>query len=533
MALTPTAAKGTTAIMVEGAVGEVTMLATQTSIATNTGISAPSGSTGMRLHIIFSAWVTSGSFTINGTGSPGNTETVTLPAPTAQQLQSPQIANFEYVSVNAYTAVTNVTTTGGATGALITIKGIQVAKYNVPATQFKSNNPMGRYSPNEFSGLMSRDKKLIAQEVKASVDTFDSDWYGDLSEYWVYGMIGAPSWATLPAAPLSVVASATIIASMTIANQPTAPGMKLIIVASGFTGNPSITITGTSYGLTVNETVTITGNGTFYSANVYSALTTIGGSTNGTTLVITGVFGWKGTVTSESTRSSIAVEHFDGSASWTHPSFVPTDGDFTVNPSAEAKLTLKGPCQDKLPIGDRTTNPLNTSRVAALGVPLADLPAAGWQTQVYADSITGTAQTTLYTDPEGDIKITLKAPAEPHWTYNNQQEWTRMYVGKPECTVALNTDIVNLLQYEQERQNLKQYLVVALIGEPIGSSGGVFYNKGWTWTLPVRYETYAQEADPGKANPYAKPTLRCEYDAVIGGSYQLVIITRNPPNYTA
>jgi hypothetical protein len=533
MPLTPTAAKGTTSIMVEGAVGEVTLLATVTAIATNTGITAPTGSTGMRFHVIFTNWFASGSFTITGTGTPGNTETVNIPAPTAQQLQSPQIANFEYVSVNAYTAITNVTCTGGMIGAQLTIKGVQAAKFNVPSTAFKSNNPMPRYSPNEHSGLMSRDKKLIAQENKAAIDTFDSDWYGDLSLYWVYLMLGSPTWSTLPAAPLSVVASATIVASMTVANQPTAPGMKLIVLASTFAASASLTVTGTSYGLTVNETITITGNGTFYSANVYSAITTIGGTTNATTVVITGVFGWKGVVTSEGTRSSVAVEHFDGSGSWTHPSFCASDGDFTVNPSAEGKLTLKGICQDKLPIGDRTTNPLNVSRVAALGIPLSDLPAAGWQTQVYVDPIIATAQTTIYTDPEADIKIILKTPSEAHWTYNNQQEWTRVYPGKPECTVSLNTDIINLLQYEQERQNLKQYLVVALVGEPIGTTGGVFYTKSWTWTLPVRYELYGQEGDPSKANTYAKPTLRCEYDPAIGGAYSLTVVTRNPPNYTA
>lgn len=531
MSLTPTAAKGTTAIMVEGAIGEVTLLATVTAIATNTGISAPTGSTGMRAHVIFTNWLTSGSFTITGVGVPGNTETVNIPAPTAQQLQSPQIANFEYVSVNAYTSFTNITCTGGMVGAQLMVKGVQAAKFNVPSTAFKANNPMTRISPNEHSGLMSRDKKLIAAENKADIPTFDSVWYGDLSLYWVYAMLGTPSWVTLPAAPLSIVASATIIASMTVAAQPTAPAMKLIIVASTFAAGAAITIVGTSYGLTATEVVTITGNGTFYSANVYSTITSIGGSTNATTLVITGVFGWKGTVTSEGTRSSIAVEHFDGSASWTHPSFCASDGDFTTNPTAEAKLTLKGLCQDKLPIGDRTTNPLNVSRVAALGVPLADLPAAAWQTQVWIDPITGTAQTTPYSDPEGDIKIVLKAPVEPHWTYNNQQEWTRMYAGKPECTVDLNTDILNLLQYEQERQNQKQYLCVGLIGEFIGFTGGVFYSKSWTWTLPVRYELYAQEGDPAKANTYAKPKLRCEYDPVIGGAYQLVVVTRNPPSY--
>lgn len=533
MPITPTSAKGTTGVMVEAAIGEVTLLATVTAIATNVGITAPTGSTGMRLHVIFSGWFASGSFTINGTGTPGNTETVNIPAPTLQQMQSPALANFEYVSVNTYTAITNITTTGGMTGAQLTVKGVQGAKYNAPTTAFKSNNPMGRYSPNELSGLMSRDKKLIATEVKGEISAFDADWYGDLDEYWVYANCGSPSWATLPASPLAVVATATITASMAIAAQPTAPGMKLIIVATGFTASPAITIVGISYGVSVTEVVTITGNGTFYSANVYSTITSIGGTVNATSITITGVFGWKGTVTSEGTRSSLAVEHFDGSASWVHPGFCSTDSDFAVNPSGEAKLTMKGLCQDKLPIGDRTTNPLNVSRVAALGVPLSDLPAAGWQTQVYIDPITGTAQTTVYTDPEGDIKISLKTPSEAHWTYNNQQEWTRVYAGKPECTVDINTDIVNLLQYEQERTNLKQYLVVALIGEPIGFTGGVFYSKGWTWTLPVRYETYAQEAEPSKANVYAKPKLRTEYDPVIGGVYSLVIVTRNPPNYTA
>lgn len=531
MPLTPTAARGTTAIAVELAVGEVLLLPSVVAIASNVGFVAPTGSTGMKLHVLFSAWTTSGSFTITGIGVPGNTETVNIPAPTLQQTQSPVLANFEYVSVNSYTSITNLTCTGGMIGAVLAVKGVQTAKFNVPSTAFASNNPMPRLTPNEHWGGMAAVKKAIAGEVKAEISKFDSVWYGDLSEYWVYGAIGAPAWATLPAAPLSVVASATIIASMTIAGQPTAPGMKLIITASTFAAGATLTIVGTSYGLAATEVVTITGNGVFYSNNVYSAITSIGGTTNATTVVITGVFGWKGTATSESTRSSLAVEHFDGSGSWTHPGFCVTDADFTVNPSSEAKLTLKGPCQDKLPIGDRTTNPLNVSRVAALGIPLADLPAAGWQTQVYIDSITGTAGTTVYSDPEGDIKIVIKCPSEVHWTYNNQQEWTRAYAGKPSAVIDLNTDILNLLQYEQERQNLKQYLVVAIIGEAIGVVGGAMQYKGWTWTLPVKYESYGQEGDPGKANTYAKPKLLCEYDPALACAYQLSIITRNPPSY--
>lgn len=533
MPLTPTSAKGVCGIMIEGTSGEVSLLPATAIIATITGFVAPTGSTGMRLHVIITNWTTSGTFTITGTGTPGNSEgPINVPAPTAQQLQSPQIANFEYVSVNSYTAITNITTTGLTSGVMV-VKGVQGAKFNIPVTAFKSNHKIALYSPNEFSGFMARDKKLIQAHNEATLDTFDSDWYGDLSLYWPYMLMGTPgAWTTLPAAPLSVVASATIIASMTIANQPTPPGMKLIIAASTFTGNPSITITGTSYGVAMSETVTITGNGTFYSANVYSALTTIGGTTNGTTLVITGVFGWKGTFNSEGTRQTAAVEHFDGSASWTHPFSAATDGDFEISTKGEGKLTIKGIAQDKLPLGDRTTNPLQVSRVASIGAPLADLPAAGWQTQVYIDAITGTAGTTVFTDPDETIKVVLKTPVEAHWTFNNQQEFTRAYAIKPECTAEVTYDILNLLQFEQMRQNLKQYLNVALIGEYLGTTGGSAVYKGWTWTLPVRYEDYAQEGDPSKGNVFAKPKLRCEYDSGIGAAYQLVVVTRNPPTYT-
>lgn len=530
MALQATAAKGVVGVVIEGTSGMQTLLSPTTALATQTGITAPSGSTGMKLLIRFTNWTSSGAFTINGNATEG---AITVAAPTAQQLQGGNYS-FDYVSTNNFTSITNITTTGGCTGATLTVFGIQAAKYNIPVTKYVCHRKVPKYSPNEHNGLMARDKKLIDTLNATSIDSFDSDFYGDLSLYWVYLMLGSPSWSTLPASPLSVVAAATIVSSMTIAAQPTAPGMKLILTFTGFTGNPAVTITGTSYGLTVSETITPTGNGTYYSANVYSALTTIGGSTNGTTLAVTGVFGWKGTVNGEATRQTAATEHFDGSASWISPFCYMTDGEMTIKTKDSASLTLKGMAQDKLAIGDRTTNPLQTNRTTSLGVPLGDLPLAGWQTNVYIDAITGTAQTTAFLDPEEEIKIALKAPVESKYTFNNSQVFSRAYPIKPECTVDLSYDIVNLLQNEQFRQNLKQYLVVQLLGQYIGTTGGVAYSKGWTWTLPVRYDgDYGQEGDPSKGNVFAKPKLRTEYDSGIGGHVQLVIITTNPPNYTA
>lgn len=508
------------------------LLAATAVSGTITGFTPPSGSTGMRLYIRFQNFTTSGTFTINGTGTPGNSEgPVNVAALSAQQLQSPVLASYEYVSTNAYSAITNITTTG-LTNGTITVWGIQASKFNLPVTKFASSRKVPIYSPLEHNGLMARDKKLIQTHNDTQIANFDSDFYADLSLYWVYLLIGSPTWATLPASPLSIVASATITASMTIASQPTAPGMKLIITATGFTGNPSLTITGTSYGISTTETVTITANGTYYSANVYSALSSIGGSTNGTTITITGVFGWKGTVNEEATRSTAAVEHFDGSASWIHPFVCATDGDMTINAKAECKLTIKAVAQDRLAIGDRTTNPLQTSRVASIGTPLADMPVAGWQTQIYLDPITGTAQTTVFTDPDEEVKVVLKTPTEPHYTFNNQQQFTRAYPIKPECTVDLAYDIINLIQNEQFRQNLKQYLVIATVGRYIGTTGGSAQYEGWTWTIPGRYDgEYPQEGDPAKGNVFAKPKWRAEYDSSLGCSYQLTIVTTNPPTY--
>lgn len=534
MALTPTAAIGKVGIMIEGNSGVQTLLAATAVSGTITGFNAPTGSTGMRMWVRITNWTTSGSFTINGTGTPNNSEgAITVAAPNAQQSQSPQLTSFDYVSTNAYTAITNITTTG-LTNAIFTVYGIQASKFNVPVTAFKSERKTPIYSPQEHNGLMARDKKLIATHNDTTISNFDSDFYGDLSLYWVYMMLGVPTWSTLPASPTSIVASATIIASMTIANQPIAPGQKLIIVASTFTGNPSITITGTSYGLSVSEVVTITANGTYYSTNVYSALTSIGGTTNGTTLVITGVNAWKGVVNEEATRQTAAVEFFDGSASWTHPFVCSTDGDCTINAKAEVKLTMKAVAQDKIAIGDRTTNPLQTSRVTSIGTPLNDLPVAGWQTLVYLDPITGTAQSTVLLDLDEEVKIVLKTPTELHYTFNNTQNFTRAYPMKPECTVDLAYDIINLLQQEQYRQNLKQTLVVATIGRYVATTGGSAYYEGWTWQIPGRYDgDFPQEGDPKKGNVFAKPKWRAEYDGTLGASYQLTIITQNPPTYNS
>src|SRR5579859_657326 len=527
--VTATAVKGIANVMLEAAGGAQVLLATQAVTATITGFTAPTGSTGMRLWIKIFAWTASGTLTISGTGSPGNTETVTIAAPTLQQTQSAQIATYELVSLNAYTAITNITTTG-LTNGMITVYGIQAGKYQIPSV-LTSNNPRKTYSPNEHNSFIARDKKILHLPVNATLD-WTQDCYADLSLPWCYLMFGAPVITTFPSTPTSLFTAAALTATQSLTTQPSAPGMKLILTVTSFSVAGSITITGTVNGVAnVSETIAISANGTLYSSNVYSAVNASGIVNSGTTatLAITGVFGWNLVFTSEQPLYSAAVEWFDGTGSWTHPFVIAQEGDFDIKAEQEGKLTFKSKCQDKLPIGDRTVTPLTgTNRIAALGANLNDLPIVGWQSAIYLDPITGTPQTTSYGSVR-ELKVSLKVPQEDIFTLNNTQIFSRAYPMKRECLAEGVLDFIDLLQYEQFRQNLKQYLVCQFLGQMIGNNAGSPLYKSWTWTLPIRVDgNFDVTSDPSKGNVQAKAMWRAEYDSGIASAYKLTVITQIP-----
>lgn len=535
MPISATAAKGSINIMLEGTSGEQVLLVPTAVGATMTGISAPTGSTGMRLHIKITNWTASGSFTINGTGTPGNSETVTVAAPTLQQTQSAQMASFEYVSTNSYTAVTNITTTG-ITNGILSVGGIQAGKFQVPAVM-KSQTKPKVYSPNEHNTLIERDKKILQTVNETTIDELKQDIYADLSLWWAYMMLGSPTIATIPASPTSLKATTAVSGSpLSLTTQPTAPGMLLILTITSAGGSGTVGLAGTNqYGQSVSETVTCSGSGTFYSSNVYSAVNasgvTITGLTGGS-IAITGVYGWSLTFLSSANKYTAAIEWYDGVGSWTHPFSFLTDGDFDVKVESEATLSCKGIAQNKLAIGDRTTTPLSgTSRITSIGTSLADMPMVGWQTKVYMDAVTGTPLTTAYADMQ-ELKVTFKIPDEHHYTFTNNAVFNRAYAAKRECTVETTLNFIDLLQYEQFRQNLKQYLAFQFLGQYIGTDSSTPYYKSWTWTLPMRSDgVFEITSDPAKAIVTAKANWRAEYDSGIGGSYKLVVVTQMPPTY--
>ncbi len=535
MPITGTSAKGTCNIMLEATSGMQLALASTPVIATLTGITAPVGSTGVRYFIRITNWTTSGTVTITGTGTPGNTETYNIAAPTAQQTQSAQLASNEYVSANAYTAITNVTTTGLTNGTIV-IYAIQAGKFQLPSSMKSTRKPKV-YSPNEHNALIERDKKILVLTNETTIDEIKQDVYGDLSLWWPYMMMGAPTTtASIPAVPTSLLAAAPLSATQSLTSQPTAPGMRLILTVTAFTVAGTVTITGTVGGTAnVAESISIPAAGTYYSSNIYTAVNASGVTnvTTAATVAITGVFGWSYTFLSSGAKYTAAVEWFDGAGSWTHPFCFATDGSFDIKVNSEATITLKGKAQDKLPIGDRTTTPLSgVNRIAAIGANLNDMPLVGWQTLMFMDAITGTPLTTNYGDVQ-ELKVDIKTPDEEHWTFNNSQNFNRAYTGKRECLADLTINFIDMLQWEQFRQNLKQYLSFQFLGQYIGTTGGTNYFKSWTWTLPIRTDgTFDPTSDPSKGIVTAKILWRCEYSSEIGAAYRLVVVSTQPPSYT-
>lgn len=534
MTITATAAKGSVNLMLEASNGEQLALATQAVSATMTGIAAPVGSTGVRYHIKITNWTTSGSITVTGTGTPNSTETYNIAAPTAQQTQSAQLASNEYVTVNAYTAITNITSTG-LTNGTITVWYIQAGKFQIPSIM-KSQRKPKIYSPNEHNTLIDRDKKIVHLINETTIDEIKQDVYGDLSLWWPYMIMGAPTTASLPASPTSIVASTPVTAgspATLTATAPTAPGMRLIIAVSSFTVLGTLTITGTVNGVSgTSEVINITANGTLYSSNVYSAISSMANASYSATVVITGAFGWQYTFLSNGSKYTAAIEWYDGVGSWTHPFSLFTEGDFDIKALTEATLTAKGVAQDKLPLGDRTTTPLSgTSRIASIGTDLSDEPLVGWQTLMYIDAITGTPLTTAWNDVQ-ELKVAVKTTDEHHYTFTNSQNFNRAFTVKREYTVDTTINFIDLLQWEQFRQDLKQYISFQFLGQYIGTVSGTAYFKSWTWTIPVRSDgVFDVTSDPSKGIVTAKGSWRAEYDSGIGASAKLVVVSSKPPTY--
>jgi len=348
----------------------------------------PSGSTGMHLLVTVQGNTATGTVAIAGTVLSGSSPetTPTIPIPPAGQ--NSLVTAFEYVTTNVYSAVNSsgVTCTG-LTNGVITIYGIQAAKFLVPSIA-DIEKDYKYHTPKEARGLLDAETSMQQTLIEAKIGKIEQSLYPEDSLFLGYmGVSQSPGVATIPASPTSLKTTTAVSSfPVSLTAQPTTPGMKLIFVVTGSSAVGTITISGTNqFGMAASETVTANGNGsngngTYYSANVYSAVATNGLGATGLTsgsIATTGVFGWQYTFTPDLLALySAALEWYTGTDSHAIPWGFLTDIEIDFGVDKEVKVSYKGNCQDKLPIGDRTTNPMSTSRVVALGQP-TDLPMIG------------------------------------------------------------------------------------------------------------------------------------------------------------
>ena len=499
----------------------------------------PSGSTGMRLVIVVQGNTTTGTVSIAGTGvgggSPSET-TPTIPLPAAGQ--NSLVTAFEYVTTNIFASVnSNGVTTTGLTNANITIYGVRAAKYLIPCTA-DIEKSYDEHIPKEQRGLLDAETSMQQTLNKTQISKIDQALYPEDSLFLAYmGISQNPTITTIPASPTSLKTSAAVSGGpFSLTTQPTAPGMVLIFTVTGSSATGSIGISGTNqYGVAISETVAANGtngNGTYYSANVYSAVNASGVTFTGLTsgsVAITGVYGWQYAFTPDgNTLYSAALEWFTGTDSSAVPfGYLSEIGlDFSVD--KETKVSLKGGAQDKLPIGNRSTTPLSTSQVTSLGQPL-DLPMIGWQTAIYIDALSGTPATTAYSSLI-DAKISIKVPQKQVYTATTTQRFGRLYRQQRSVMASATIDFIDLLQYEQFRKNIKQFLALQFYGSYIGSIGGTVYNKSWTWVFPAQYAKFKVDASKLE-NVTAELEAKGIYENSVGYSHKLIVICQQPPVY--
>ena len=191
----------------------------------------------------------------------------------------------------------------------------------------------------------------------------------------------------------------------------------------------------------------------------------------------------------------------------------------------ELKLTAKGIAQDRIVIGSRTGTYLNTNQITSLGQP-TDLPIVGWASNVFFD----TSVANIGTNSFGDLlegKFTFKSPQTGGWTSTNSQNYNRVNRGKRETSFDGKIDLTNVLQLEQHRMNLLQYLTFQFLGNPIGGGN----NKSWQWTFPARWDDFEEDSEPTKERVEVTVMATAEYDSGLGGAYKLTIVDQQPPTY--
>lgn len=480
-----------------------------------------------------------GTFTLTGTDISGSSISegpITVPAPSVKA-QSAVVGKFEYVTTKIFASIdaSGLTTTNMAsTGATISVYGVQGAKYLVPGV-LKCKKKLDKFSPQEHRNLLDRHTNRVQTKNVCTLDELSQVLYPENSLWLAYMITGSvPTVTTLPATPTSLLSATAVSGSpLSLTTQPTAPGQSLILTVTDSSATGSIAISGTNqYGQSVSETITCNGDGTngdgtYYSSAIYSAVASSGLTITGLddgSLAVGGAFGYQYVFLPGDTVYSATIEMYTGVDSFSLPWTMFEEADVEFGMDKECKVTAKGIMQDRLVIGDRTASSLSANRITALGQP-GDVPMVGWQSLVYID--TGTTPTTQFGDLL-EAKLNFKSPQKPNWTATNSQNYNRVNRGQRETMFSGKIDLTNVLQLEQHRMNVLQYITFRLLGQAIGGGN----NKMWQWTFPASWDDFDIDSEPSKEYVEASVQATAQYDSGLGGSYKLTIINQAPPTYT-
>lgn len=493
----------------------------------------------MHMFILVRGATATGTVTITGKKNDGVTAvaetTPTIAIATPTQPEANYCTTGTYNTINA-----SGITISGLTNATIQIFGIYQGTKLVPCT-FETKEKFDYVDPKDQRGLMYGTTRM-AQAVKhTTLDKFDTESFYPDTDLW-YGFSvwnNTPTVTTIPTSPtVKMAATAVTSAPFSLTTQPAAPGEMLQLVVTATAVYGTIGVTGTNqFGQAVTETVVAyAGAGTYYTANIYSAVgatsVTVTGLTGGS-LAINGIFGTKWVFNiGTATLNTLAFAMFSGTDSSIYPYGLIDSADLEMDATKDIKLVCKCVTQDMIPIGNRTTTLLSSSRLPTLGQPF-DMPTVGWSTFIYIDALSGTAFTTQYNDLQ-TIKIAIPTGWKPTFTAQNQQIWSRAYQDGSMIKVKWDAliDFTDLNQYELWRQNVKQLIGVNFVNKQtgyIGNTAGTLNYKSWQLLLPSKYETF--ERDRSKEKVEAKVAGICEYEPTLGYAAQLVIINQAAPNY--
>lgn len=223
-------------------------------------------------------------------------------------------------------------------------------------------------------------------QMRMQKGKFSSLIYADDLVYWMkMGVSGAPTVATLPSTPNTLLAATTISTSNTaLTKQPNdasfsgALAQKIALTlanAAPNTTSVSFTVTGQDIsGNAITETIAFSagttsvsnvGGGaganscTLYTQNYFATVSNFTASTTvaGDTIALGGIFAFLYTGTPDMTTSSLKSgtgEWFDGSTPWQMPGMVLPKLDFTLTVGKSAKMKGDTLARDIIPLSNMT-----------------------------------------------------------------------------------------------------------------------------------------------------------------------------------